>query len=271
MSRLIIKAGRAERNYWRDLWRYRELFLMLAWRDLAVRYRQTIIGVAWAVLRPLLPLVVFSLLFGRLAKFPSDGVPYPLFVFAAMLPWQFFASALSEAAGSLVENERLISKIYFPRLIVPVSALIVSLVDFLICGLLLVGLLAWYRFVPPWQIVALPAFIALTFFAALGPGLLLTTLNVSYRDFRYVIPFIVQVGLYVSPVGFGSGVVPEKWRLLYSLNPMVGVIDGFRWAICGTGALYWPSLLVSVAVTAILLIAGLTAFRKMERSFADVI
>lgn len=271
MSRLIIEAGRIERNYWRDLWRYRELFVMLAWRDIAVRYRQTFIGIAWAVLRPLLPMVVFTVLFGRLAKFPSEGVPYALFVFAAMLPWQFFASALSEAGGSLVENERLISKIYFPRLVVPASALIVSFADFLICSVLLAALLVWYRFVPPWQVVTLPLFVGLAFLAALGPGLLLTTLNVSYRDFRYVIPFIVQVGLYVSPVGFGSSVVPESWRLLYSLNPMVGVIDGFRWAILGTGSLYWPGLLLSLAVTAILLVIGVTSFRKMERSFADVI
>lgn len=270
MSRLIIEAGRAEQNYWRDLWRYRELFLTLAWRDLAVRYRQTAIGVAWAVIRPVAPLVIFSVLFGRLGKFPSDGVPYPLFVFAAMLPWQFFAGALGEAAGSLVENERLISKIYFPRLVVPASAVIVSLVDFLICAVLLVVLLLWYRFIPPWQLVTLPIFVVLAFFAALGPGLILTTLNVSYRDFRYVIPFIVQVGLYVSPVVFGSGLVPEPWRLLYSLNPMVGVIDGFRWAICGT-APYWPGLVLSVAVTAVLLAVGVSAFRKMERGFADVI
>lgn len=271
MSRLIIEAGRIERNYWRDLWRYRELFIMLAWRDIAVRYRQTFIGIAWAVLRPLLPMMVFTVLFGRLAKFPSDGVPYALFVFAAMLPWQFFASALSEAGGSLVENERLISKIYFPRLVVPASALIVSFIDFLICSVLLAALLVWYRFIPPWQVVTLPFFVGLAFLAALGPGLLLTTLNVSYRDFRYVIPFIVQVGLYVSPVGFGSSVVPEPWRLLYSLNPMVGVIDGFRWAILGTGSLSWPGLLLSIAVTAILLVIGVTSFRKMERSFADVI
>jgi lipopolysaccharide transport system permease protein len=270
MSRLIIEAGRAERNYWRDLWRYRELFLTLAWRDLAVRYRQTVIGVAWAVVRPVVPLVIFSVLFGRLGQFPSAGVPYPLFVFVAMLPWQFFASALAEAGGSLVENERLISKIYFPRLVVPASAVIVSFVDFLICAALLVILLAWYQFIPPWQIVSLPAFVALAFLAALGPGLILTTLNVSFRDFRYVIPFIVQVGLYLSPVGFGSEVVPGPWRLLYSLNPMVGVIDGFRWAICGT-PLYWPSLLLSVVVTAVLLAVGVASFRKMERGFADVI
>jgi lipopolysaccharide transport system permease protein len=269
MSRLIIEAGRAERNYWRDLWRYRELFLTLAWRDLAVRYRQTVIGVAWAVVRPVVPLVIFSVLFGRLGQFPSAGVPYPLFVFVAMLPWQFFASALAEAGGSLVENERLISKIYFPRLVVPASAVIVSFVDFLICAALLVILLAWYQFIPPWQIVSLPAFVALAFLAALGPGLILTTLNVSFRDFRYVIPFIVQVGLYLSPVGFGSEVVPGPWRLLYSLNPMVGVIDGF-WAICGT-PLYWPSLLLSVVVTAVLLAVGVASFRKMERGFADVI
>lgn len=271
MTPLIIEPGRSERRYWRDLWRYRELFLMLAWRDLAVRYRQTVIGVAWAVVRPVAPLIVFSVLFGRLAKFPSDGVPYPLFVLAAMLPWQFFASALSEAGGSLVENERLISKIYFPRMVVPASAVIVSLADFLICGGLLAGLLVWYGFVPPWQIVTLPLFTALAFVAALGPGLLLTTLNVSYRDFRYVIPFLVQVGLYVSPVGFGSSVVPEGWRLVYALNPMVGVIDGFRWALLGTGDLYWPGLLVSVAVAGLLLVAGVAAFRKMERGFADVI
>lgn len=270
---LIIEAGRSERHYWRDLWRYRELFYFLAWRDLLVRYKQTVIGIAWALLRPLLTMLVFTIVFGRLAKLPSEGgAPYPILVFAALLPWQFFSNALSEASNSLIGNANLISKVYFPRLIIPASSIITSFVDFLISGVILVGLMAWYQFVPDWRILTLPLFIAIAFAAAMGFGLWLTALNVKYRDFRYVVPFIVQFGLYVSPVGFSSNIVPEKWRLLYSLNPMVGVIDGFRWAIIGgESQIYWPGFSLSVAIVAIALGWGVYYFRKTEKTFADVI
>ena len=270
---IIIEPGRYERNYWRDLWRYRELFRVLAWRDLAVRYKQTVIGVAWAVIRPFLTMLVFTVIFGRIAKLPSDGtVPYPLMVFAGMLPWTFFATGLSEASNSLVNNANLISKVYFPRLIVPTATVAVAFVDFLITFSILVVLMAWYRFLPDWRILLLPAFILLAFLASIGPSLWITALNVKYRDFRYVIPFIVQFGLYVSPVGFSSSVVPEAWRLLYSLNPMVGVIDGFRWCILGgQSPLYLPGLAASLCVTAFFLWFGIRRFRKTEKSFADLI
>ena len=239
---LHIEAGRTEAQYWRDLWRYRELFYFLAWRDILVRYKQTVIGIAWALIRPFLTMVVFTIVFGNLAKLPSKGAPYPILVFSAMLPWQFFANSLSESSNSLITNANLISKVYFPRLVVPTSAVVVSFVDFLISGLILIGLMAWYDFVPSWRIVTLPVFIAIAFVASMGAGLWLCSLNVQYRDFRYIVPFIVQFGLYISPVGFSSGIVPENWRLLYSLNPMVRVIDGFRWAILGDSSqIYLPS------------------------------
>jgi lipopolysaccharide transport system permease protein len=270
---IIIEPGRYERNYWRDLWRYRELFRVLAWRDLAVRYKQTAIGVAWAVIRPFLTMLVFTIIFGRIAKLPSDGtVPYPLMVFAGMLPWTFFATGLSEASNSLINNANLISKVYFPRLIVPTAAVVVAFVDFLITFSLLIVLMAWYRFLPDWRILLLPVFILLAFLASMGPSLWITALNVKYRDFRYVIPFIVQFGLYVSPVGFSSSIVPEKWRLLYSLNAMVGVIDGFRWCILGgQSQLYLPGLTASLCVTAFFLWFGIHRFRRTEKSFADLI
>lgn len=273
MSRLlVIEAGRTERHYWRDLWRYRELFLFLAWRDILVRYKQTVIGIMWSVLRPLLTMLVFVFVFGKLAKLPSDGIPYPILVFAGLLPWQFFANAFTEAGNSLISNSNLISKIYFPRLVIPTSAVIVSFVDFLIAAFILAGLMIWYRFVPDWRILTLPIFIFIAFVAAMGAGLWVSALNVKYRDFRYIVPFVVQFGLYVSPVGFSSGVVPEKWRLLYSINPMVGVIDGFRWAIIGSSKpLYWPGFLLSLGLVALLLITGVMFFRKTEKSFADVI
>jgi lipopolysaccharide transport system permease protein len=269
---LVIEAGRAERQYWKDLWRYRELFYFLAWRDILVRYKQTAIGIAWALIRPFLTMIVFTVVFGTLAKLPSEGVPYPILVFAAMLPWQFFANSLSECSNSLISNSNLISKVYFPRLIVPTSAVVVSFVDFMISGIILLGLMAWYNFVPSWRILTLPLFILIAFAAALGAGLWLASLNVQYRDFRFIVPFIVQFGLYISPVGFSSSVVPEKWRLLYSVNPMVGVIDGFRWAILGGGAqLYWPGFILSMGLVTLLLASGVWYFRKMERTFADVI
>ncbi len=271
-TRVIIEAGRTELHYWKDLWRYRELFYFLAWRDILIRYKQTAIGMLWALLRPLLTMVVFTVVFGNLAKLPSEGVPYPIMVFAAMLPWQFFANSLSEASNSLVGSANLISKVYFPRLIMPTSAVITSFVDFLISSVILAMLMAWYSFAPGWQIFTLPLFVAIAFAAAMGIGLWLTALNVKYRDFRYIVPFIVQFGLYVSPVGFSSNIVPEKWRLIYSLNPMVGVIDGFRWAILGIDSyIYLPGFFLSLVIIAITLISGIQYFRKTEKTFADVI
>ncbi|MEM8827725.1 MAG: ABC transporter permease [Cyanobacteria bacterium P01_G01_bin.19] len=270
---LVIRADRAESQYWQDLWRYRELFYFLAWRDILVRYKQTVIGMAWALIRPFLTMIVFSVVFGKIAKLPSEGgAPYPVLVFAAMLPWQFFANSLSECSSSLITNANLISKVYFPRLIVPTSAVVVSFVDFMISGMILVGLMAWYDYVPSWRIITLPLFIAIAFAASMGAGLWLASLNVKYRDFRYIVPFIVQFGLYISPVGFSSNVVPTQWRLLYSINPMVGVIDGFRWAILGGESnLYLPGFFISLGLVSILLFGGVKYFRKMERTFADVI
>src|SRR4030042_3163137 len=252
MSEIIIEAGRTEKNYWADLWRYRELFLILAWRDLSVRYKQTIIGILWAILRPFLTMVVFTVIFSRIAKLPSDGsAPYALMVFAAMLPWSLFSSSLTESSNSLIDNTNLISKVYFPRLIMPAATLITAFVDFLISFIILIGMMIYYQFAPGWHMLLLPFFIILALLASLGPGLWITALNVKYRDFRYIIPFVVQFGLYVSPVGFSSNVVPERWRLLYSLNPMVGVIDGFRWCILGgESPIYRPGFLLTLAVIA---------------------
>ncbi|MGO8698110.1 MAG: ABC transporter permease [Limisphaerales bacterium] len=270
---LVIESGRAEKNYWRDLWRYRELFYFLAWRDILVRYKQTVIGIAWAVIRPFLTTVVFTIVFSRIAKLPAPGAaPYALLVMAAMLPWQFFSTAMSESSSSLIGNANLISKIYFPRLIVPAGSVITSFVDFLITLGLMGAMMMWYRFLPDFRLLALPLFTALAFAASFGIGLWLCALNVEYRDFRYIVPFIVQFGLYVSPVGFSSTVVPVKWQWLYSLNPMVGVIDGFRWALLrGESPLPLSTLLSSICITAALCASGIWYFRKMERTFADVI
>ena len=252
---VIIEAGRAERHYWRDLWHYRELFRVLAWRDVSVRYKQTVIGVAWAVIRPFLTMVVFTVIFGKLANLPSEGTaPYAIMVFAGMLPWTFFSSALADSSNSIVGSANLISKVYFPRLIVPMATVGVGLVDFAINFVMLATLMIWYQFVPGWQIMLLPLFIALALAAGLGPGLWFTALNVKYRDVRYIIPFLVQFGLYVSPVGYSSSIVPEQWRLLYSLNPVVGVIDGFRWCILGgESQIYLPGFLLSICLAAFLL------------------
>lgn len=270
---LILEAGRAEEHYWRDLWRYRELFSVLAWRDVAVRYKQTVIGIAWAVLRPFLTMVIFTVIFGRLAGLPSDGgAPYPLLVFAGLLPWTLFSAALSGAAESMVANANLIGKVYFPRIIVPAATIVAALVDFLISLVILAAMMVWYGFAPGWQILLLPLFVLLAVLASLGPGLWVTALNIKYRDFRVVIPFIVQVGLYISPVGFSSSVVPEKWRLLYSLNPLVGIIDGFRWSILGgESGIYWPGFWLSLAIVAFFLWLGVRRFRATERTFADLI
>jgi lipopolysaccharide transport system permease protein len=270
---LIIEAGRADRRYWHDLWQYRELFVVLARRDLSVRYKQTVIGVGWALIRPLLTMVVFTVVFGKLAKLPSDGTtPYALLVFAGMLPWTLFSSAVGDTANSMINNAALIGKVYFPRLIVPAATVVVALVDFLISFLILIALMAWYRFAPGWQLLLLPVFVTLAVATSLGPGLWITSLNVKYRDFRYVIPFVIQLGLYISPVGFSSNLVPERWRLVYALNPMVGVIDGFRWCILGgQSPLWWPALALSVVITASLLWLGIRQFRKTEKTFADLI
>jgi lipopolysaccharide transport system permease protein len=269
----IIESGHVEKNYWRDLWRYRELFEVLAWRDVAVRYKQTIIGVAWALLRPVLTMAVFTVIFSRLAKLPSEGnAPYPLMVMAGMLPWTFFSTALSDASNSLIGSAALIGKIYFPRLIIPTATIVVAFVDLLISFAILCVMMVWYKFCPTWQILCLPFFVLLAFLASLGPGLWVTSLNVKYRDFRYVMPFALQLGLYVSPVGFSSSVVPAKWRLLYSLNPVVGVIDGFRWCILGRASrIYWTGLGVSVIVIVSFLLLGIRQFRQMEKTFADLI
>lgn len=270
---IILEPGRTEKNYWGDLWRYRELFYILSWRDIAVRYKQTIIGIAWSVIRPLLTMLIFTVVFGKIANLPSEGAaPYAIMVFAAMLPWQFFANALSESSSSLITNSSLISKIYFPRLIIPASSVIVSLIDFAISFVILLVLMVILQFVPSWQIIFLPFFIILAFAVSFGIGVLITALNVKYRDFRYVIPFIVQLGLYISPVGFSSAIIPEKWRLLYSVNPMVGVIDGFRWAIIGDeSSIYLPGFLLSVTLTLLILVIGIRYFRKTEKNFADII
>lgn len=270
---LIIEPGRTEKNYWADLWRYRELFFILAWRDISVRYKQTIIGVLWAIIRPLLTMVVFTVIFSRIAKLPSDGnAPYALMVFAAMLPWSLFSNALSESSNSLISNANLIGKIYFPRLIIPSATLVTAFIDFLISFIILIGMMAYYKFAPGMHILLMPCFIILAMLASLGPGLWITALNVKYRDFRYIIPFVVQFGLYISPVGFSSQIIPEKWRMLYSINPMVGVIDGFRWCILGGNSpIYLPGFILSLFVVAFFLWLGVSRFRRMEKTFADLI
>ena len=267
-----IESGKTEHYYWKDIWHYRELFYILAWRDIAVRYKQTIIGVLWAVLRPLLTMVIFVVIFGKIAKLPSEGVPYPIFVFAAMLPWTFFSTAFSDASNSLIGNSNLISKVYFPRLIIPAASVIVAVVDFLIAFVILICIMVWYQYTPDWHILTLPFFLFLGFFAALGSGLYIAALNVKYRDFRFVIPFIVQLGLYISPVGFSTTIVPEKYQLLYYLNPLVAVIDGFRWAISGgKTAFNMTELSVSIFMIIVFCLVGVFLFRKTEKTFADVI
>jgi lipopolysaccharide transport system permease protein len=268
---LILEAGRSSRHYWGDLWRYRELLGFLAWRDIKVRYKQTVLGVLWALIQPAVTLAVFSFIFGKLAGMPSGSVPYPLMVLAGLLPWQLFSAAFSNASGSLVSNTHLISKVYFPRLIVPLSSVAVALIDFCIVLVLLAALCLWWQFVPDWRIIFLPLFVVLTLVTAIGTGLWLTALTVKYRDFRFVVPFLLQVGLFLSPVGFSTTNLPT-WRQLYSLNPMVGAIDGFRWCILrGEPALDPLNLGISVVMSGLLLFTGLWYFRRMERGFADII
>jgi lipopolysaccharide transport system permease protein len=269
---LIIKAGYTERQYWQDLWRYRELLYFLTWRDILVRYKQTAVGIAWALIKPLTTAIAFTIVFSNIAKLPSDGVPYPILVFTALLPWQFFADTLMRCSSSLVSNAHLISKVYFPRLIVPASALAVSFVDFLISITILLALMAWYSFVPSWRILTLPLFLLIVALAAMGFGLWIASLSVAYRDFQQIVPLLIQFGLYVSPVGFSSSIVPEQWRSLYYINPMVSVIDGFRWAILGKDTqIYWFGLAMSFSLVLFIFISGIWYFRKTERTFADVI
>jgi lipopolysaccharide transport system permease protein len=266
---IIIAPGKAELNYWNDLWRFRELFYILSWRDIKVRYKQTVIGAAWSIIRPLLTSIILTIIFSKIAKLPVPGVaPYALMVYVGMLPWQFFSNAISEASGSLIGNANLISKVYFPRMIIPASSVITGLVDFGISFLLLLAMFIWYRFLPPFQILLLPIFIIIAFFCAFGIGLYLTSVNVKYRDFRYIIPFIVQFGLYITPIGFSSTVIEIKYSFWFGLNPMVGVIDGFRW--CLLGEPFQPiSFIQAIVITISFLWLGVAYFRKMERTFAD--
>jgi len=270
---LVLEAGRGDRQYWHDVWRYRELFLILAWRDVSVRYKQTLLGIVWAFMRPFLTMVVFTVVFGQLAKLPPGGdVPYAVMVFAGLLPWTLFSSILGDASSSVMNNANLISKVFFPRLLVPMATVMVALIDFVISLTILVGLMIWYGVVPGWQILLLPVFIALTLAASIGPALWASAVVVKYRDFRFVIPFVIQFGLYASPVGFSSTIVPEQWRLLYSLNPMVGIIDGFRWSIIGGASpIYWPGFLISLGAIGLVLWAGISGFRRIERDFADLV
>ena len=273
VDELILEPGRSEKNYWRDLWRYRELFYILSWRDIKVRYKQTVIGAAWGVIRPLLTMLVFTVVFGKIAGFADkNGPPYPIVVFAGLLPWQFFSTAMSEASNSLIGNSNLISKVYFPRMIVPASAVITSLVDFLISFGLFLLVLIYYKYVPPVQVLMLPVFVIMTFLLAFGVGLYVTALNVKYRDFRYIIPFIIQFGLYITPVGYTSKVIAEKYseeaRFWFSLNPVVGIVDGFRYCITGE-SMYWPGFYLSMGMMIFFLWLGIWYFRRMEKSFAD--
>jgi lipopolysaccharide transport system permease protein len=270
---IIIEAGRTEKNYWTDLWRFRELFYILSWRDIKVRYKQTVIGAAWSIIRPLLTMLIFTVVFSKIAHLPTEGTaPYAIMVYAGMLPWQFFSNSLTESSASLIGNVNLISKVYFPRLIIPTATVITSFIDFLISFAILVVLMFYYQYTPDWHILLLPLFLIIAFLASIGPGLWLTALNVKYRDFRYIVPFIVQFGLYISPVGFSSNIVPAKWKLLYCANPMVGVIDGFRWCILGSkNNIYWPGFMLSMGIIIFFLWLGVYQFRKMEKTFADII
>ncbi|MEW5819690.1 MAG: ABC transporter permease [Cyanobacteriota bacterium] len=268
----IIEAGKEEKNYWQDLFVYRELFYFLAWRDVLVRYKQTIIGIIWCIIKPLLLMIVFTIIFGKLAKFPSDGVPYAILVYTALLPWQFYATSLTDSSNSLISNTNMVSKIYFPRIIIPTSSIIVNLFDFVISFLILLVLMIYYQFVPSWTILTVPFFLFIAILNTLGSGLWLSAINVKYRDVKYIVPFIIQLGLYISPVGFNSSIIPEQWRLIYSLNPMAGVIDGFRWAILGNETqIYMPGFILSCFVIILIFVTGIWYFRKTERTFADII
>jgi len=270
---LVIEPGSGSLRYWRDVWAYRELLAILAWRDVAVRYKQAVLGSGWAIVRPLLTMLIFTFVFSVLARLPSEGnTPYPLLVLAGMLPWLLFAGIMTEASSSLINNEPLVGKVYFPRIIIPVATCLVALIDFLISIAIFVAMALWYAFVPDWRIVFFPLFTLLALLVAIGPALLIAALNVKYRDFRYIVPFMIQIGMYVTPVGFSSAIVPEKWQLLFSLNPMVGVIDGFRWCLLrGAVPLDWTSLSISLVAAVVMLALGAWYFPRTEKSFADII
>jgi lipopolysaccharide transport system permease protein len=270
---MVLGPGSFARYFWRDLWAYRELFFVLAKRDVSVRYKQTVIGISWAFLRPLLTMIVFTVVFGKLAGLPSEGnAPYAMLVFAGLLPWSFFSTSLGDAGNSLVGNSNLISKVYFPRLIIPAAAIVTSLVDFLVSLVILLGLMVWYKYIPGWQLFLLPIFAIMAALAAFGAGSYLSAMTTKYRDFRYVVPFALQLALYVSPVGFSANIVPPNWRPIFDLNPLVGIIDGFRWCILGgQNGFNWQSTLISAGITVVLLWFGIRQFRKNESTFADVI
>lgn len=271
-NELIIEPGKSISNYWRELWGYRELFLFLSWRDILIRYKQTVLGLSWSIIRPFLTMVVLTIIFGKVAKLDSEGVPYPVLVFSATLAWQFFATSFQMGSNSLIMNAAMVSKIYFPRIICPTSAMIVSFIDFIISLIILLGIMIYYKFIPEWTIITLPLFLLFATIPSLGASLWISALNVRYRDFKHIVPFVVQFGLYISPVGFSSNIVPERWRFLYSLNPMVGVIDGFRWAILGRDInIYLPGIYLSIVLSFLLLISGFWYFGKTEKTFADVI
>ena len=255
----------------KDVWEYRELLYFLAWRDVKVRYKQTVLGVVWAVMQPVFTMIVFSIFFGWLVKVPSDGLPYPFFAFCALLPWQLFASSLTATSNSLVANQHLITKISFPRLVIPLSATAGSLLDFSIAFLVLLAMMVGYKIVPTIAMLTLPLFVLLTIAVALGIGMWFSALNVKYRDVRHVLPFLTQVWMFATPVVYPSSLVPESWRMLYALNPMVGVVEGVRWALLGTGNAPGPMLLLSTAVTSVLLVSGVFYFRRAERTFADMV
>jgi lipopolysaccharide transport system permease protein len=269
---IIVNPSYREKLDWRMFAAYHELFFVLTWRDIVVKYKQTAFGFAWAILRPLLTIIVFTVVFGKLANVPSIGnVPYALVVCTGLLPWYLMSLSLADASNSLIGNSAIISKVYFPRLILPISTLLVNFVDFLISLSILFGLSFWYGFVPSWKIVFLPFVISLAMLVILGPGLLFAALNVKFRDFRYVVPFVMQLGLYISPVGFSSSIVPERWHIIYSLNPAAGVIEAFRWCFLGGQPIYWPSIFFSISISLILLWIGISTFRRTEKIFTDVI
>jgi len=268
----VIVAGKKGQRYWADLWDFRGLFFFLVWRDILVRYKQTVFGIAWSVIRPVLTMIVFSVVFGRIAKLPDGGTPYPILVYAAMLPWQFFSSSFTASTMSMISNVNLVSKIYFPRLIIPIATMMVSVVDFIVAFFIYVLLMFFYSISFSWRMLLLPPFLLMALLSSIGPGVLISAIATKYRDFKYIVPFITQLGLYISPVGFKSNIIPDKWRLIYSLNPLVGVIDGFRWALLGgENTIYVPGMILSTAVIILFLIWGVRYFRRAERYFADVI
>ncbi|MDD5260461.1 MAG: ABC transporter permease [Methylacidiphilales bacterium] len=272
MKHTAIHADESNSQYWQDLWQYRELFYFFSWRDLLVRYRHALLGITWALLTPILSTLIFTFVFHKVGKFPSYGVPYPMLVLAGLLPWQFFSNALENSSGSMLASANLISKIYFPRLIIPLSCLITSLVEFCIGAVLFVVLMAWYGIAPTWRLLALPFFFGLALVSSAGFGVWLSALTVKYRDFRYVVPFVLRLAMFASPIGYCSDVIPDKWRLVYSLNPLVQVIDGFRWSILqGRTEVYLPGLLLSSVLMLAILLGGLWFFRHFEKNLADII